>query len=329
VNLDNRLLERALNQLPEELKGSIVVVGGNSNFEDTCLALNLSERTTKFHIECKTIHRKESLNHFSTKIEASQRILICNGLSTFLREYCHQNHINYIDESGNARIVGQGIYILVQGNKPKPAQSKTSMMSVGIMKCLFALLVDEELISQPYSEIASKSNISLGMVSKAIKYLIDNNHIPESKENRRLLDKLALTYQWLNAYSVTLRSKTKMMRLSSPQAWEKLPLESGDLWGGEVAASKLTDYLKPEHALLYTRLPLQQKIRQYRARPDERGNLTIATPFWGEPLDITPFAQALLSTAELLASHDSRNQEVAEIINDQYLHLKQLPQSRF
>lgn len=99
--------------------------------------------------------------------------------------------------------------------------------------------------------------------------------------------------------------------------------------GGEVAASKLTDYLTPEHALLYTRLPLQQKIREYRARPDERGNLTLATPFWGELLEITPFALALLSTAELLTSNDSRNQEVAEIINDQYLHLKQLPQSYF
>ncbi|MEF1291116.1 type IV toxin-antitoxin system AbiEi family antitoxin [Vibrio sp. M260118] len=329
MNLDNHLLETVLNKLPEELHGSIAVTRDKSKSKDACLKLNLSERTARFYLECKTIHRKESLSHFSTQIETSQRILICNGLTTFLREYCHQNHINYIDEAGNARIVGQGIYILIQGNKTKPAQSKTPMMSVGIMKCLFAMLVDETLITQSYQEIAKKSDISLGMVSKAINYLIDNNHIPKGKDSRRLLDKSALIYQWLTAYNVTLRPKTQMMRLNTPQPWEELPLEPNELWGGEVAASKLTNYLTPEHVLLYTRLPLQQKIRQYRAKPDERGNLTVAAPFWGESLKITPFALALLSTAELLTSHDSRNQEVAEIINDQYLHLKQLPQSRF
>lgn len=193
------------------------------------------------------------------------------------------------------------------------------------MKCLFALLTDNDLLTQPYSEIARKTDISLGMVSKAINYLIDNNHIPEKKDNRRLLDRQSLTYQWLLSYNSVLRPKISMMQLSCQQNWQELELFPGELWGGEIAANKLTDYLVPEHWLLYTRLPLQQKIPQYRARPNTNGNLTVATPFWGEALEINPFATALLSTAELLVSQDSRNREVAEIINDQYLHLKQLP----
>lgn len=55
------------------------------------------------------------------------------------------------------------------------------MLSIGIMKCLFALLVDENLLTRPYSEIAHQSNISLGMVSKAIHYLITDKYIPEKK----------------------------------------------------------------------------------------------------------------------------------------------------
>ncbi|WP_219722521.1 type IV toxin-antitoxin system AbiEi family antitoxin [Salinivibrio kushneri] len=50
--------------------------------------------------------------------------------------------------------------------------------------------------------------------------------------------------------------------------------------------------------------------------------------FWGKALDININAKALLAVAELLASRDSRNKEVAERINEQYLHLKTLPEPR-
>ncbi|EOA8959575.1 type IV toxin-antitoxin system AbiEi family antitoxin [Vibrio harveyi] len=321
------LLEKAIEQLPRELQAELSIHHTNCYEYDSVIDIRLGGVLYSFYVECKTIHRKESLNHYLTQYDAEQRLLICNALSPFLRDYCHQHNINYIDSAGNARIIRSGVYILIQGNKRKPDQGKTPMLSIGIMKCLFALLVDENLLTRPYSEIAHQSNISLGMVSKAIHYLITNKYIPEKKEHRRLLDKSSLMYQWLQSYHSVLRPKINMMRLTALQHWDELELFPGEFWGGEVAANELTHYLTPEHALLYTYLPLQQKIRQYRARPDDNGNLTVANPFWGESLDMTPFALALLSTAELLSSHDSRNREAAEIINDRYLHLKKLPTS--
>ena len=325
MKICSRILKNAIARLPDEFQTELTVFYTNQEAYDAEIEFKLSGKALHFLVECKTIHRKESLKHFQDQHSDTDCLLACNSLSDFLRNYCHQNNINYIDETGNARIVAKGLYILLQGNKPTPQQPRTSMMSIGIMKCLFALLADNDLLTQPYSEIAKKADISLGMVSKAINYLIDNKHIPKKKNNRRLLDKQSLTYQWLLSYNTVLRPKIDMVRLSSPKNWQELELLPGELWGGEIAASKLTEYLNPEYWLLFTRLPLQQKIRQYRSRPASDGNLTVATPFWGESLEITPFATALLSTAELLASQDSRNQEIAEIINDQYLHLKQLP----
>jgi hypothetical protein len=323
--MNDNLLEKSIAQLPTELQAEFTIHHSDKEPYDAVIELTLGELRVPFYAECKTIHRKESLSSFLTHDDSTQRLLICNALSPFLRDYCHKHHINYIDSAGSARVVGPGVYILIQGKQHKSAQNQTPVMSIGIMKCLFALLVDEELLSRPYNDIAQQANISLGMVSKAIRYLIANKHIPEKKEKRRLLDKPTLIYQWLLSYNRVLRPKTAMIRLNLGPHWSELDLHPDELWGGEVAANQLTGYLTPEHALLYTRLPLQQKIRQYRARPDDNGNLTVAQPFWGESLNLTPFALALLSVAELLNSQDSRNQEVAEIINDQYLHLKQLP----
>lgn len=319
------LLTNAIDNLPKELQARLTASHTSQESGDAKLEFTFNDQAYAFHVECKLIHRKESLQHFLSQHSGITPLLVCNPLSDFLRDYCHKQNINYIDEAGNARIVDSGLYILLQGNKPAPRQTHAPKMSIGIMKCLFALLAESDLLTRPYSEIAQKADISLGMVSKAISYLIENKHIPAKKSNRRLLDKQALIYQWLASYNTTLRPKLKMMRLNTPHHWEALELQNGDIWGGEVAASTLTDYLTPEHWLLFTRSPLQQKIREYRARPAPDGNLTVANPFWGESLKINQFATALLSTAELLASQDSRNREVAEIINDRYLHLKQLP----
>lgn len=65
------------------------------------------------------IHRKESFSHHLIQYGTEQRLLVCNALSPFLRDYCHQYNINYIDGAGNARIIRAGVYILIQGNKLK------------------------------------------------------------------------------------------------------------------------------------------------------------------------------------------------------------------
>ncbi|GAB1077219.1 MAG: hypothetical protein SAqTSB_33560 [Shewanella algae] len=319
------LLTNAIDNLPKELQAKLKASHTNQESGDTKLEFIFKGQAYAFHVECKLIHRKESLQHFLNQHNDITPLLVCNPLSDFLRDYCHEQNINYIDAAGNARIVDSGLYILLQGNKHAPRQAHAPKISIGIMKCLFALLVESDLLTRPYSEIAQKADISLGMVSKAIGYLIDNKHIPAKKSERRFLDKQTLIYQWLASYSTTLRPKLKMVQLNTQHSWEALKLQPGDIWGGEVAASTLTDYLVPEQWLLFTRYPIQQKIREYRARPAADGNLTVAAPFWGESLKINQFTTALLSTAELLASQDSRNREVAEIINDQYLHLKQLP----
>ncbi|MEJ2765880.1 type IV toxin-antitoxin system AbiEi family antitoxin [Photobacterium sp. MCCC 1A19761] len=293
---------------------------------DARLRLTLHTKTHNFAVVYKQIHRKENLAQFLKQAaETDNPLLICNCLSDFLHQYCREHGINYIDEAGNVSIVDDAVYILIQGRQPDTQLPQVNTMSIGVAKCLFALFAEEELLQKTYSEIAAKAGISLGMVNKAIHYLIDNHHIPAEKQHRRLLDPKALQYQWLQAYRQTLKPKLKAMTVNTPLSWSSIALEEGELWSGEIAAYQLTKYLTPEQWLLFTRAPFQQKFRQYQARPAQDGKLTIAAPFWGESLTLNQTAQALLCTAELLTSPDSRNREVAEILNEQFLHLKQLP----
>jgi hypothetical protein len=96
-------------------------------------------------------------------------------------------------------------------------------------------------------------------------------------------------------------------------------MEEDDFWGGEAAAEKLTQYLHPQELQLFTRQPLQKKLAQLKCRPNPEGLLWLVPAFWGAKLAWSETSQALLAVAELEASKDSRNIEVARMIHEQYL----------
>lgn len=194
-------------------------------------------------------------------------------------------------------------------------------MTIGIMKCLFALFAEKDLINETYANIASKADISVGMVTKAMKYLIENNHIVKNKRQRRFLHEPELRYEWLKSYNHILARYHQMTTYPPVDNWEDILLQPGDVWGGEVAASQLTKYNRPHEMLLFSRhQPVKYSIGHKELPP-----LKVVKPFWGESLKIGQSALALLTMAELLLSKDARNREVAYLINDKHVKLNQLP----
>lgn len=208
------------------------------------------------------------------------------------------------------------------GNRPPIKQDKShQFMTIGIMKCLFALFAEKDLINETYANIASKADISVGMVTKAMKYLIENNHIVKNKRQRRFLDELELRYEWLKNYDRILARYHQLTTYPPVDNWEDILLQPGDVWGGEVAAAQLTKYNRPHEMLLFSRhQPVKYSIGHKELPP-----LKVVKPFWGESLKIGKSALALLTMAELLLSKDERNREVAYLINDKHVKFNQLP----
>ena len=307
--------------LPSEFNAIYTFGESGKHLGGALLKMTVNGESITFNIYQAHIHRKESIEHYLKRRPKANEILFCNHLSDYLRQLCHDSNINYADDSGNVRVMTGNICIFI-GNRPPIKQDKShQFMTIGIMKCLFALFAEKNLINETYANIASKADISVGMVTKAMKYLIENNHIVKNKRQRRFLDELELRYEWLKNYDHILARYHQMTTYPPVDNWEDILLQPGDVWGGEVAAAQLTKYNRPHEMLLFSRhQPVKYTIGHKDLPP-----LKVIKPFWGESLKIGKSALALLTMAELLLSKDERNREVAYLINDKHVKFNQLP----
>lgn len=245
---------------------------------------------------------------------------------TFVKE-----GINYIDKVGNCYIQHNNLLIFIAGKKreiPVKINKSRAFGEAGI-KLLYELLRHPEHVNLPFRELASLTHLSLGSVSVIFQELTQSGFISKAKE-RVLLEKETLLKRWLIAYSEVLRPKLIMKRmrpLSSTfyKDWNTLHLStisSQTQWGGEPAGCILTKNLTPATYTIYTDTPWQNIGRTLGLIPDEEGRIEILSHFSTEEPRNT--VSPLLVYADLMISGDSRNREVAKIIeNNELSYLKQ------
>src|SRR5437660_204617 len=87
-------------------------------------------------------------------------------------------------------------------------------------------------------------------------------------------------------------------------------------WGGEMAADRLTHYLKPEMLTIYTRHNPTKLIAEFRLRADVNGDIEMLDAFWDQNLitgtrDVVP---PILAYADLMTTPNARNLEAAKLI---------------
>lgn len=286
------------------------------------LQLELVVNSVLFELELieRNVHRKESLEAF--KHSGNKGIVIVTGnLSQFLRDYCDEFNINYIDGAGNARIAYQSLFLFVEGRKLLASTRFKSAMTIGMVKCIFAFLNDERLLNATYSEISVKAGLSVGMVSKTIKYLLKMHFLREKNGNYQFTDKQSLIYDWLIGYGQLLVPKLKVWKLPPPKNWERINQSSNSLWFGEIAATQRGFMSHPQTLKLFT----FDKPKGYAIGGSESPKLQVVAPFWNQALEINEKGQILLTIADLLTDDDGRLKEIAEEMNERYLHLKKLP----
>ena len=100
----------------------------------------------------------------------------------------------------------------------------------------------------------------------------------------------------------------------------------GAQWGAEVAAEKLTAYLRPHALTIYLHKEQGQKnltrmVAEHKLRADPQGDIEILDAFWDfedeKPMPET--VPPLLVYADLIATMDPRNLEAAKLIHERYL----------
>jgi len=263
------------------------------------------------------------LAHFPQK-----GMIVTDYINPKMAERLKAADIPFLDVAGNAYLNTPPIYVFIKGNKPSEKTQRkppTRAFQPTGLKMLFALLCYPDLENASYRDIAKAADIALGSVGwvitdlKELGYLVDMG-----KRGRRLINKEKLVERWVTTFPEQLRPKFLLGRYRAvdPDWWKHAALNSLQAyWGGEVAASKLTKYLKPEQVTIYTKEKPGKLLLTNKLKKDPQGNVEVLEAFWqGEyNWSQTTLAPPLLIYADLIATGDARNIETAKMIYEQEL----------
>ncbi|SNS40536.1 hypothetical protein SAMN05421770_101837 [Granulicella rosea] len=254
-------------------------------------------------------------------------LLVAPYMTRALAERCRDLHLPFIDTAGNAFIQVPGLTIYITG-EPQPARRKNDLerrrayTEVG-MKVIFALLCDQKLADATYREIGRVAQVALGTVGPVIKELANRGHLVQRGGIATLINTRELMEAWVARYPEALRPKLFQDRYQADvDRLQALDLHGRQaVWGAEVAAQRLTGYLKPEQFTLYVRGDAKSLLTKARMRLDQNGNTEILQAFWNLPEDPThpDLVPPLLVYADLMATGDGRNLETARLLHEQLL----------
>ena len=300
---------------------------------DAVIEIDAHGRKHKFAVEAKIGVRAEVLTQIKALWPREQQprlLFVAPYITNYLAEKCREIHLPFLDAAGNAYLEDDDLFVFVTGQKKPPdlapAHRNRTNTTAGL-KVLFAVLCRPPLLNVPYRELATTAKVALGTIGPVIKDLETRKLIATfgtTPPKRRLLDAQALLQEWATFYPANLRPKLQPRRfLAQDREWAlQTDLTRFDAyWGGEVAADRLTHYLKPEILTVYTLHNPTKLITEFRLRADFNGDVEILNAFWDQTLitrtaDVVP---PILAYADLMTTTDARNLEAARLIYEQHI----------
>lgn len=233
----------------------------------------------------------------------------------------------YIDEAGNAYLRHQGgLLIDVRGRRSTlSAQPGTlgdgphsdgprNLFAPKRAQVVCVLLDAPQLVDAPLRDIAESAGVSLGMAKQTMDTLRTTGFLEQLGSHRRLVRAAELLDLWAAAYPGGLgRANRLLVANGDIRSWS-VPAGLEVAVSGEQAVPD--DIRNPESLVLYVDtagagLPADLLI-QNRWHRDPHGRIMLRKLFWRRLPDQRPgLAPAALIYADLLASHEPRQLEVA------------------
>lgn len=265
----------------------------------------------------------EQLNRLPGK-----RLLVTEYVNPNMAERLKKMNIPFLDTVGNAYLNAPHLYIYIKGQKPPLrtfGERPTRAFEPAGLKLVFALLCRPDLAAAPYRTIAEMTNVARGTVGWVLEDLKKLGHLVDiGKRGRNLIQKQRLLERWVTAYPNQLRPKLKVGQYTAqtPNWWDRIQIRDFHAyWGAEVAAARLTKYLKPEIVTVYVRELPGKFLATNQLRTDVRGDVEVLKTFWKTDYDWTDreIVHPILVYADLLATGDTRNLEAAKRVYDEHI----------
>ena len=255
----------------------------------------------------------------------NRRLLVTNYVNPNLAERFKNLGVQFIDCAGNAYINTGAIFLFVKGNKNDNARNElpTHHFNPSGLQILFVLLCNPDFIRATYRELAARAGVALGTVAWVIRDLKAQGYVINfGNKSRRIVKKNMLLRLWLVGYEQLLRPRLFINRYHGQQHdWWLNAKPMHEMWGGEVAAYKLTQYLKPEIITLYTPKLSAPMVLENKLRLDPHGEIEVVAPFWNfeYPEKKDHLVPPLLVYADLMMQADGRTAETAKIVYERFL----------
>lgn len=290
---------------------------------DALIRVHYGDQQVLYAAEVKYGIRPATLGAVIQQLEhlGQPALLVTNYVTPPLADALKKRGIAFIDAAGNAYLKHPPLLIWVKGQRPQQklitANVTTRMFNPSGLQVIFPLLCHPEWADRPYREIAQIAGVAHGTVGWVLTELTKLGLIAEVGGKRRLLQPERLLQQWVEAHARTLRPRLLLGRFNSDQLdWYQTldPGKYGYLLGGEPAAARLTQHLRPGTITLYGPKVEPRFLLDQRLRPDPQGKVEILTRFWKFDNDDHLLTPLLLIYADLLAIGDARCLETAKYL---------------
>jgi hypothetical protein len=334
-NLETELLDLALEALKKHVPIQVEVEKIEPAHKlklraDLLLRMKIEDKEVRYYAEFKANLTKAHIGLILLQKEQLpyQMLLITRYVTGEMAEQLKKEEIQFIDTAGNAYINQPPLYIFIKGNRLpelyKPTPIGRAFYPTGL-RVIFAFLCNPGLENKPYRDIAAVADVALGTIGWVMRELRELGFLLDmGRKGKKLIQKENLLNRWVTDYPEKLRPKLVLGRFRGDRDWWQQRTLNANFaqWGGEVAAAKLTEYLKPEIVTIYINPKhLNQLLVENRLGRDERGDVEILERFW-TPLEELPYdilVHPILIYADLLATVNQRNIDTAKIVYEQHI----------
>lgn len=289
---------------------------------DGMLDFMVNGKQFTYVVEVKDELRNHQLQNIEEQFNRNEHfMLFVRHIFPKIKEELRIMKIPYLEANGNIYLKKDNIFLFIDTQKPLQMEKKKgnrAFTKTGL-KVLFYFLQNKDAINLTQRELAEKMNVGLGTIPQVIEglketgYLIPLNNRTHIWENRKgLLDR------WMASYATELRPKLVKERYALKGQWREVTFDPHKtVWGGEPAADLLTNYLRPEKFILYTKETRMDLIKKYKLMPDKNGDIEVLDMFWDQVDEKT--VPPLLVYADLKLEGGKRNNETAELIYNEYI----------
>ena len=276
--------------------------------------------------------KKDVKNHQLFNLIESNRkydnfLLVAEKLYPKVKKELRENHINYLETNGNTYINKENLFLYIDTNKTiKNQQGKgnRAFTKTGL-KVVFHFLLDPQLINYTQRDIADITNVALGNIPLIINGLLENNFILKLNKKEYIINNFEeLLNKWITEFQQTLKPtifKQRFRFQNRNQDWRELQFDTEKtVWGGEPAGDIITNHLRPEEFIIYTKETTNDLIVNHRLLPDNEGEIWVYDKFWKTKINNkNNIAPKELVYADLILNDDKRSKETAKLIFDEYI----------